>query len=41
MNILFGAAVAFRVKQLAIQGASSESGLTAPLEIEKIREYLN
>ncbi|MBE9536549.1 MAG: PfaD family polyunsaturated fatty acid/polyketide biosynthesis protein [Proteobacteria bacterium] len=43
MNILFGAAVAFRSKQLAIQGVSPGSGadLTAPLEIEKIKEFIN
>jgi len=43
MNILFGAAVAFRSRQLVMQGVSPGSGadLTVPLEIEKIKEYLN
>ena len=43
MNILFGAAVLMRAGQLKLQGVSleDEAELTAPLEIEQIKEFLS
>ena len=43
MNILFGAAVQMRAGQLKLQGVALEDEveLTAPLEIEQIKEYLS
>ena len=43
MNILFGAAVQMRASQLKLQGVAIEDEveLTAPLEIEQIKEYLS
>ncbi len=42
-NILFGAALVFRANQLSLQGIhlESDANLFAPLEIEKIKEYLS
>ncbi len=42
-NILFGAAVLMRVNQLKLQGVTldDEAELTAPLEIEQIKEFLS
>jgi len=41
-NILFGAAVLMRANQLKLQGLpiEDEAGLTAPLEIDQIKEFL-
>jgi len=43
MNILFGAAVLMRASQLKLQGVNleDEAELTAPLEIEQIKEFLS
>jgi PfaD family protein len=43
MNILFGAAVLMRANQLKLQGVhlEDEVELTAPLEIEQIKEFLS
>jgi PfaD family protein len=43
MNILFGAAVLIRANQLKLQGVSldDEAELSAPLEIEQIKEFLS
>ncbi len=43
MNILFGAAVLMRANQLKLQGVSleDEAELTAPLEINQIKEFLS
>jgi PfaD family protein len=43
MNILFGAAVLIRANQLKLQGVclDDETGLSAPLEIEQIKEFLS
>jgi PfaD family protein len=43
MNILFGAAVLIRANQLKLQGVSldDEAGLSAPLEIAQIKEFLS
>jgi hypothetical protein len=43
MNILFGAAVLMRAGQLKLQGVTLEDEveLTAPLEIEQIKEFLS
>ena len=43
MNILFGAAVLMRANQLKLQGVSldDEAELSAPLEIEQIKEFLS
>jgi hypothetical protein len=43
MNILFGAAVLIRANQLKLQGVclDDETELSAPLEIEQIKEFLS
>ena len=43
MNILFGAAVLMRANQLKLQGVclDDEAALSAPLEIEQIKEFLS
>ena len=43
MNILFGAAVLIRANQLKLQGVclDEEAGLSAPLEIAQIKEFLS
>ncbi|MDT8444544.1 MAG: PfaD family polyunsaturated fatty acid/polyketide biosynthesis protein [Desulfuromonadales bacterium] len=42
-NLLFGAAVLIRANQLKLQGVrlDDEAGLTTPLEIEQIKEFLS
>ena len=42
-NILFGAAVMMRANQLKLQGVplDDEAELSAPLEIEQIKEFLS